>query len=74
MAGYYALFVPMLLHAAWQVAAIVLYSVATAAVFCTYLVVRWVCAAGSLVWCGCWPLLTTASLCAPPPRRLLHAA
>lgn len=40
LAGYYALFVPMLYGAAWQASAIVLYSAASAVVFCTYLLVR----------------------------------
>jgi hypothetical protein len=40
LAGYYALFVPMLLQPAWRVAAIVLYSMGTAVVLWTYLLVR----------------------------------
>jgi hypothetical protein len=40
IAGFYALFVPILPSYAWQVATTALYTVATAAIFCAYFVVR----------------------------------
>lgn len=42
IAGFYALFVPVLPSYAWQVATAVGYTVATAAIFVAYFVVRYV--------------------------------
>jgi len=54
VAGFYALFIPVLSSVAWQATAAALYTTATIAAFCTYFAVRWVldavtnCAASSM--------------------------